>query len=272
MTGVGRAGRTLGRAGASLALVVALAACATVRTPDVEPVSPGAALEAWSSVLREFVDEQGRVDFRGLARDRRDLDLFIGYVARVDPETSPEAFPTPEARLAYQINAYNALSMYGVLEAGIPRTNAGLRKIRFFFLRRYRVAGRKESLYAYEKRIRELGDPRVHFALNCMSVSCPRLPREPFRGDLLEVQLQAQAREFFADPAHLRVDPGAGRVRVSSILEFYEDEFLRGVQSLVEYINQHVADPIPLDYAVEFLPYDWTINATDRADAGAQGS
>jgi hypothetical protein len=49
-------------------------------------------------------------------------------------------------------------------------------KIRFFLLRKYRVGGEDMSLYALENDIiRPLGEPRVHFALNCMAVSCPRL-------------------------------------------------------------------------------------------------
>ena len=37
------------------------------------------------------------------------------------------------------------------------------------------------SLYTLENDvIRPLGDERVHFALNCMVVSCPRLPRVAF--------------------------------------------------------------------------------------------
>ena len=256
----GRPVRAAGWIGRSLALVMALSACATVRVPDVTPLERGEVQGAWARVLDQYVNDAGQVDFAGLARDRRDLDRFVEYVGRVDPETDRAAFPTPESRLAYRINAYNALSMYAVLELGIPRTNAGLRKIRFFWLRRYRAAGRNESLFAYEKRIRDLGDARVHFALNCMSVSCPRLPREPFRGELIDAQLDAQAREFFGSPQHLQLDASARRVEVSEILKFYRDEFLRDSATLIEYVNRYRDDPIPGDYELGFLTYDWTIN------------
>ncbi len=235
-------------------------ACATVRVPQGGTVTSEAANEAWRRVLECCVDERGRVDFARLAREPRALELYVSYVAEVDPDADAGAFPTVQARLAHHLNAYNALSMYGVVDLGIPRTNAGLRKVRFFFLRRYRIAGRKESLHAYEARIRAIGDPRVHFALNCMSVSCPQLPRVPFRAEGFEGTLDALSRSCVNDERHVRIDPAARRVRLSAIFKFYTNDFLAEADSLVAYINRLRNEPIPTDYGVEFLPYDWTIN------------
>ena len=218
------------------------------------------ALEAWARVLDCCVDAVGRVDFARLAQSPRDLELYVRHVAEIDPDSDAGAFPTVQARLAHHLNAYNALSMYGVIELGIPRTNAGLRKVRFFFLRRYEIAGRKESLHAYESRIRAIGEPRVHFALNCMSVSCPQLPRVPFRAAEIEQQLDAAARSFVNDAKYVQVDSGARTVRLSAIFKFCTNDFLVAADSLIAYINRLRKDPIPADYTVEFLPYDWTIN------------
>jgi hypothetical protein len=249
---------------ARVALACALACvgigCASVRVPEGGAVTSERAIEAWARVLDCCVDERGRVDFVRLAKDPRDLELYVRHVAEVDPDSDAGAFPTVQARLAHHLNAYNALSMYGVIQLGIPRTNAGLRKVRFFFLRRYQIAGRRESLHAYESRIRELREPRVHFALNCMSVSCPQLPRTPFRAADLERELDAAARSFVNDPRHVQVDAAARRVRVSAIFKFYTKDFLVAADSLLAYINTLRKDAIPGDYEVEFLPYDWTIN------------
>ena len=43
--------------------------------------------------------------------------------------------------------------------------------------------------------------------------------------------------------------------------EFYAADFLASASSLIAYVNRYRAQPIPLDYAVEFLPYDWTVNS-----------
>jgi len=203
---------------ALLALGACLAAaCVSVPPPALEPPAQEQAMESWARVLECCVDEAGRIDFAGLSAQPADLERYVAYLARFDAA----ALPSAEARLAHAINAYNAMAMYAVIRAGIPRTNAGLRKIRFFYLRRYSIDGVRQSLYAYEKRIREVGDPRVHFALNCMSVSCPRLPRQPFSAETLDAELEREARRFFADleggeprRLHQSLRPGARSARL----------------------------------------------------------
>ena len=77
-------------------------------------------------------------------------------------------------------------------------------------------------MYDYENDvIRPLGDPRIHFALNCMVKACPRLPQEPFRAENLDETLNALAREFVNDPRHVQVVEASHKVRLSEILSFY---------------------------------------------------
>jgi hypothetical protein len=245
---------------ASLALL-ALAACATT-VPSPPPPSAGRDPQAaWASVLQRHVDEEGRVDFQGLAADRADLDTYVGWVARVSPASNPELFPTPQDRLAYYLNSYNALAMYNVIDAGIPETLEGLRKVPFFFFRQVEVGGERMSLAKYENEtIRPTGDPRLHFGLNCMAVGCPRLPREPFTAANLDAELDREAREFFAEPRNLVVEPERQAFRVSEILSFFTEDFLAVAPSLPAYINRYHEPPIPEGYKAEFIEYDWRIN------------
>lgn len=222
------------------------------------------AVSAWSRVLARFVDEEGRIDFRRLADDRADLDLFVEYTSRVSPATRPDEFDEPEQVLSYHINAYNALAMHGVIETGIPTGfTSFLKRARFFWFRNIVIGGRNTSLYSYENKvIRSLEEPRVHFALNCMVRDCPRLPREPFRADTLDSQLEAATREFFSKPRHIRVDAEKREVRLSEILDFYTEDFVADGrrQSLIGYVNRYLSTPIDDDYQVQFIPYDWTTN------------
>lgn len=253
----------------AIVLVAALliSACATV----APPVGPTAAegdtgrepVAAWTRVLERFVDAQGRVDFDGLARERTDLDRYVAWIYRTGPNNRPELFPTRNHELAYHLNAYNALAMYNVLDSGVPATLAGAHKLGFFVLRRLQVGGTSMSLYAYENDvIRLLGEPRVHFALNCMSVGCPRLPREPFRADQLDGQLDRETRYFFGEPRNVRVDRAMRTLYLSEILDFYSKDFLAQAATLEAYVNRYRAgaERVPEDYTVYFIPYDWTIN------------
>jgi len=220
--------------------------------------------EAWARVLASYVDKQGRVDFAGLATHRTDLDSYVAYVAA----TPPDRIADPKRRLAYLVNAYNALSMYNVLDSGIPERLGVFGRVQFFWLKRVIVGGKAISLYDLEnEKIRPVGDERVHFALNCMSVSCPRLPQVPFDGTNLDRQFDAAAHAFFAEPRNLMIDPSRREVWLSEILSFYTKDFLRQAPSLVDYVDRWRDDQLPKGYEIRFFPYDWTINRQPEIDA-----
>lgn len=246
---------------AALAL---LTACSTlVPAPAAPPATAAAAGAAWARVLQRFVDRQGEVDFAALSRERADLDRYVRYVA----DTPLESLPDGNERLAHMINAYNALSMFNVIDSGIPHTHAGFKKVSFFISRKLTIGGRVMSLYSLENDvIRPLGDPRIHFALNCSALSCPMLPREPFTAAALNAQLDRESTAFFAQPQNFRIDPANRSVWLSEILKFYSEDFVPvPARSLIEYANRYAPQPVPPHYAVCFTPYDWTIANSRRA-------
>lgn len=157
------------------AAAVTIADCTTLRVPAFgsREIAAADARAAWRRVLAQHVDAQGRVDFAAIAAAPRDLELYVAWLANAP------LLEWPEEHLADLLNAYNALAMYNVVRSGIPESLAE-RKLAFFVRTRFVVSGRRLSLRALENDvIRPLGDPRVHFALNCMVRSCPRLPRRP---------------------------------------------------------------------------------------------
>jgi len=219
----------------------------------------------WTAVLKRHVDAKGRVDFIGLTRDRAGLDDVVRFIAAVDPVSNPALFPTMASRLAYYIDAYNALAMYGVLDAGVPERFGRFGRIRFFYLRKFVIGGRVVSLYSLENDvIRPMGDPRVHFVLNCMSVSCPKLPQTAFTADGLEHELDAAARAFMSEDRNVHADRNRREVTLSAIFDFYTKDFLAKAPSLITYVNRYRAEPVQMDYKVVFADYDWTINAQSR--------
>ncbi len=218
------------------------------------------AAAAWGRVLAAHVDEHGRIDFAGIAKAPADLDAYVAWIAAVDPENSPGSFPTPESRMAYYLNAYNALAMYNVIQSGIPES-LGSMKVRFFYRDRLVMGGRRISLYRLENAIvRPLGDPRIHFALNCMVRGCPRLPRVPFEAARLNEQLDEAARLFFSEGRNVRRVPDEQAVYFNEILRFYTKDFLAKATTLTAYANLYAASPIPEGWKVRFTPYDWTVN------------
>lgn len=244
----------------ALALAL-LSGCATnLPAPRGPSAGPVLAEAAWARVLARQVDERGRIDFAGIAAAPEDLDSYVSYVGAVSPKSRSDTFPTREAKLAYFLNAYNALAMHGVIRSGIPESLRSI-KFRFFYRNRFVMGAERISLYKLENSIvRKMGDPRIHFALNCMVRGCPRLPTEPFEASRLDAQLDAAATLFFSEERNVDLRPGSKTVRFNEILSFYTRDFLAVSPSLIAYANKYRTEKIPLEWIVEFIPYDWTVN------------
>ncbi len=247
-----------------IALCIAtLAGCATVVAPPPVPqATEPQAIAAWARVLDQYVDARGAVDFKALATNRADLDRMLRHIA----DTPLATFATTNAKLAHMINAYNAMSMANVIDSGLPESHAGLlAKLRFFILKKQVVGGEAWSLYAFENDVirpftRTIGEPQVHFALNCSALACPALPRQPFSANNLEAELARETRAFFARPENLRVDYATREIWLSDLLTFYPEDFIPAHgTSLLDYVERTLGLKLPQDYAVRFTPYDWTV-------------
>lgn len=236
-------------------------------------------------VLRERVSDNGEVDYAGLAADRIDLDAYLERLGAVSPDSEPAAFPDEADRLAYWINAYNALTLQGVLD------NYPLGSIRnvpkFFDKKVYSVGGRLLSLDDVEHRIlrKRFAEPRIHFAIVCASVSCPALWNRAYRGDQLDGQLAARARRFVNDPRNLVVDVVAGRASLSKIFDWFQGDFVqavsgvKGPKALLSFALRYAEPALKTDLErllsaprapmVRYFDYDWGLNARPGASGGA---
>ncbi len=232
-----------------------------IPVPQVELVSEKEAQQAWKRVLKIYVDAEGRVNFRSLGKKLNDLNRFLKFVS----ETDRSNFKNNSDKLAFLLNAYNALSMSLVITKDYPADiDSFLKRAKFFAFTKMKIMQEEMSLYALENDIiRKEGDPRVHVALNCMSVGCPRLPREPFMGNTLNSQLEREAKLFFNEERNVKIVPQEKTVYLSQILDFFTDDFLAKKPTLIEYVNQYSQKKIPLDYKVKFTPYNWTVNYSD---------
>lgn len=211
----------------------------------------------------------GRVDYGGLSRDA-EFARFVKDIRHVDAESA-----TRDERLAFLINAYNALAIQSVLDGLSPARPFG--RLRFFLLHRYRIAGRRRTLYGLEHReLIPMGEPRIHFAIVCASASCPRLRASAYRPESLDALLEDDTREFVNDPDRNRFDPLEGIARVSRIFRWYRTDFGGSDREVQAWLAGFVTDPEVAErlaagtFRLEYLPYDWGLNGTQsERPAGA---
>ncbi len=270
---------------AALVLVVAFGTSARAGAP-ARPVD----WRAWARALR-VVDARGRVDYAVLLRDRVDLDATVAAIARTSPEALAAA-PRAE-RLAFYLNAYNALTLRLLLDHWPPDAHEGsawparsIRNVPGAWDRiRFVVAGDSMTLDHLENAVvrARFGDARVHMAMVCAARSCPPLRAEPYTGDRLDAQLDDQSRRFVRDPAHVRVDADAGTVWLSPIFDWFADDFATfapdaptppGVPARLAGVARFVARYLPEGpsrafvargrWRAAWLDYDWTLNDVTR--------
>jgi hypothetical protein len=226
----------------------------------------------WNDVLEAYVDEDGLVDYAGLAADRQALDRFISSIETTGPKSDPDAFPTRDDQLAYYINAYNAHVFQGVLELGPDAktvwgfTGTGLG---FFVRMKVEVDGERTSLKSLEDDIIRDGfkDPRIHAALNCASIGCPKLPKVAFLPERLDEQLDAEMTKFVNEERNCKIDTAAGTATLSKIFDWFRKDFEEyqaehGGGGLREYINRYrpADSQLSADLKIEFAKYDKGLN------------
>lgn len=216
--------------------------------------------EPFDGVLQSHV-ESGFVDYAGVARDAR----FSEYLERI--KAAPDDSWSNTERLAFFINAYNALSIKGILDGHSPSSLLG--RLKFFKRLKYEVGGQRIDLLHLERKIIiPLGEPRIHFAIVCASYSCPPLRSEAYAADRLEAQLEQQARLFVNDEQRNQFDRSRKRAKVSKIFDWYEDEFEDAAGGVQEYLARYVDDEtlkaelLQQSYRVKHLKYNWSLNGT----------
>jgi hypothetical protein len=185
-------------------------------------------------VLRAHVDD-GYVDYPEIARNVR-FYKYLEAIAAFDPATLAD----DRERLAFWINAYNALAIKSVIDGVTPVDMMG--RMRFFRTTEHRVAGRNFDLNSIRDLLRDLGEPRVHFALVPATYAGPKLRAEAYRGEELEQQLEDNTRDFINDKRKNRFSMAARQARISPLFEEYRDDFGGKDEAVLEFVSKYVAD------------------------------
>lgn len=245
------------------------------------PASPTAAPDDGHGRLARVLDQyvvDGRVDYDRLAQQGSTLAQYVASLATAGPQSTPEQFPDDSARLAYYLNAYNALVVHAVIAhwpigsvhevRGPIEPKAGFG---FFYALSFDLDGETINLYDLENRhIRGFGDARIHAAINCASASCPALRAAPFEGSQLDAQLEDATRTFVGDPQHVALTNG--RIVLNPIFDWYRADFETHAKPwggtlldfVAHYIDEERREALrsarAAGHPVVFGNYDWDLN------------
>jgi len=226
----------------------------------------------WDEILQAYSKEGGRrFDYSGLKREEAKLDTYLDALSDADIETLRKS-----EILALFSNAYNAYTVKTVLEKVSDHGTPQIQSIReisdVFDLENNNVGGFKLSLNNIEHNILRpfFKDPRLHFAVNCASVSCPPMPTRAFTGEQVDEQFETLTRTTLSSPDYIRVE--GDRLEVTKIMEWYGSDFVtvgyKGAEKdLASFIRKYASDEVRnwiegrgSAVPIEFMSYDWTLN------------
>ena len=180
-----------------------------------------------------------------------------------------------QEKFAFWLNAYNLFTLKGVLVEleKNPKWNGNTSyysKCKFFFLRKFLIAGRKINLRDLENKIlrKEFQDPRLHFAINCASFSCPFLPGRLFQVETLEEYLTQLTGDFINNPTNVRFNDQEQVVNLSMIFKWYKKDFSKsgGVIKFLQKYHTSVPEQLAT-YKIKYFKYNWELNEQTSASS-----
>ncbi len=197
------------------------------------------------------------LNYSALAKDPR-LPVLLEKLAQFDTRR----LASRQERMAFYINAYNLFAIDLVRRhwpvASIREIGPWYRSV--WKLPAGRLDGEAVSLDHIEHDLlRPMGDPRIHFAIVCASLSCPDLPAQAYRGARLDAQLDQQVHAFLQNPAK-GVYLESGVIRVSRIFDWFSADF-SSHGGVADFIRAYRPLPEGLPIRAD-LPYYWEVNGS----------
>jgi hypothetical protein len=215
----------------------------------------------YADLLNKYV-KNGVVDYQGFKNEETKLDQYLKVLENADTKNLSR-----NEQFAFYANAYNAWTIKLILSA-YPGVKS-IKELGSLFKSPWkkklaRIDGAVITLDDIEHNIlrARFTDPRVHFAVNCASKSCPPLRSEPYQGSILDQQLDEMTRAFLNDPSMNRLE---GRTfYVSSIFNWFAEDFNKDIVGFfLKYAKGDLKKQLESNrkkIKVKYLDYDWSLN------------
>ena len=223
----------------------------------------GVSHDSFDKLLQKYVDDNGMVNYKGLKSDRTQLKSYLSILENNAPQKSW----TRDQKLTYWINAYNAYTLDLILEhypvKSIKDIGSTI-KIPFvstaWDVKFINIGGQEYDLNNIEHGIirKEFDEPRIHFALVCAAVSCPKLQNRAYLPEKLDEQLTKAAEEFLANPSKNSFK-GSNKATLSKLFNWYGGDFKKN-GTLIEYLNKYSPTKLDKNAKIAWMDYNWDLN------------
>lgn len=214
----------------------------------------GADHSIWNSILQKHVTASGKVDYKAIKANPGQFNTYLEHLK----STAPSSSWTSADKKVYWINAYNAFTVKMIIDhyplKSITSIKYGDKSA--WDHKWITIGDEKLSLNDIEhKKLRPVyKDPRIHFAINCASYSCPILLNQAFTTKNVETLLTKQTKRFLADNSRNKIT--ASDLQISELFKWYKEDF----GDLRAFINKYSSVEVKSDAKISYLTYNWNLN------------
>ncbi len=283
---------TIGLLCTAIVLMASVSFQTRVLASHVQATASEFSYRGLSSVLRDFVDDGGQVDYQKLKAHADPLSAFSSAAGSLD-RALYESWDEKE-QIAFWINCYNAFTLQAIIDhypfkssffASLRFPKNSIRQISGVWDElQFEVMDQQLTLDQIEHEIlrRKFNEPRIHMALVCAAMSCPPLRNEPYQGHILDLQLDDQTRRFLRQADNFRIDRRQNTVYLSKILDWFGEDFVEtygSTESFSRYgtiggaVLKFISGYLSIDdhnflssrnKRIEYQDYDWSLNEQTR--------
>lgn len=231
---------------------------------DKEPPSH----QQWDQMVNKHVTPDGWVDYKGFIQDSAKLNSYLQALKN----TLPDDDWTKKEKIAYWLNVYNAFvvkllidhyPVESIKDIGPTLSIPTVRDV--FTIDFFKIGGKELSLNDVEHNIlRNMNEPRIHFAVNCASISCPKLRDEAYTAEKLDYQLNDQADFFLNESGENELSPD--QVKISKIFSWFTKDFTKE-GTVIDYLNKFSDVEINPDADIDYKDYDWDLNSIENKES-----
>jgi len=236
-------------------------------TPETQPTETVTAVDhsTLDAILHACVDTEGLVDYNLMRHNYyHDLQSYLDNLGHINADNLPRR----RQKIAFWLNAYNALVLQQVLDLNPQRS--AVREDPLFFQRRdYFIAGKKRSLNEIFHQIilTQFNEPRVFAALCDSTLSSAPLRPEAYQPEMLAAQLDHQCRLWIAHQNLNRLDQKQSCLYLSATFKNFAQHFDRLYDNPRSFFLKYTPDLTEQQYLKShpdltaiYLPHDWNLN------------
>ncbi len=206
----------------------------------------------WTKLLQQFVTEDGKVNYQKIRVNKTNLTVYIDDLTH----NTPNKHWSKQEKLAYWINAYNALTVDLIIRNYPVKSIKDIKNP--WKQRLWQFGDKWYNLEDIEHNIlRKMDEPRIHFAIVCASYSCPKLQNTAFTASNLEEQLTNATKAFLGDTKRNEISENS--LKLSKIFRWFDNDFEQN-GSVIDFLNQYTTITISKDAKISYKDYNWDLN------------